>query len=101
VHLATGKVVQSRDVFRAEQLLDQPAGQHFAPGTDQNLPASTCMLFHRTTRCDGIYWFRLFPRPYWNTASLRDGRYRLQIRAWDVAGNTSKADTVVTLRNAV
>ncbi len=25
-----------------------PAGQHFAPGTEQNLPASGCVLYHRT-----------------------------------------------------
>ena len=99
VRLATGRVVLRREAFRAEQLLDQPAGQHFAPGTEQNLPASACMLFHRTMQCDGIYWFRLFPSPYWNTARLPDGRYRLRIRAWDVAGNMSFADTVVTLRN--
>jgi hypothetical protein len=57
------------------------------------------MLFHRTMRCDGVYWFRLFPAPYWDTRTLPDGRYRLRIRAWDVAGNMSFADTVVTLRN--
>ena len=83
-------------MFRAEQLLDQPAGQHFAPGTEQNLPANGCMLFHRTIRCDGVYWFRLFPLRYWDTGRLPDGRYRLRIRAWDVAGNMSKADAVVT-----
>jgi hypothetical protein len=99
VRLATGRVVLRREVFRAERMLDQPAGQHFAPGTEQNLPASGCMLFHRTMRCDGVYWFRLFPAPYWDTRTLPDGRYRLRIRAWDVAGNMSFADTVVTLRN--
>ena len=97
--LATGRVVERREVFRAEQLLDLPAGQHYAPGTEQNLPANSCILFHESSRCDGSYWFRLFPRPYWDTARLPDGRYRLRIRAWDVAGNMSKADTVVTLRN--
>jgi hypothetical protein len=101
VRVATGRVVRRREVFRAEQLLDQPAGQHFAPGTEQNLPASGCLLFHRTMRCDGIYWFRLFPRPYWDTTRLPDGRYRLRVRAWDVAGNMSKADTVVTIRNGI
>ena len=99
VRLPTGTVVYRRELFRSEQLLELPAGQHFAPGTEQNLPAGGCVLFHRTTRCDGIYWFRLFPRPYWNTARLPDGRYRLRIRSWDVAGNMSKADTIVTLRN--
>jgi hypothetical protein len=99
VRLATGRVVRRREAFVAEQVLDLPAGQHFAPGTEQNLPANGCLLFHRVKRCDGIYWFRLFPRPYWDTTRLPDGRYRLRIRAWDVAGNLSKADTTVTLRN--
>ena len=99
VRLATGRVVHRRELFRAEQLLELSAGQHFAPGTEQNLSAAGCMLFRPTSRCDGIYWFRLFPRPYWNTARLADGRYRLRVRAWDVAGNLKKADTVVTLRN--
>ena len=99
VRLATGRVVGHREVFRGEQLLDMPAGQHYAPGTEQNLPAGGCVLFHRSFRCDGVYWFRLFPRPYWDTTRLPNGRYRLRIRAWDVAGNMAKADTEVTLRN--
>jgi hypothetical protein len=81
-------------------MVTTPAGQHFAPGTEQNLPANACMRFHRTVACDGTYWFRLFPRPYWDTTRLPDGAYRLRVRAWDVVGNMSKADTVVTVRNA-
>jgi hypothetical protein len=56
---------------------------------------------HRTVRCDGIYWLRLFPRPYWQTARLPDGRYRLRVRVWDVAGNMAKADTQVRIANGV
>ena len=63
VDLARERVVVRREAFRAEQMLDQPAGQHFAPGTEQNLPANGCMLFHRSIPCDGDYWFRLFPTP--------------------------------------
>jgi hypothetical protein len=100
VRLATGRVVLRREVFRAEQVLDQPAGQHFAPGTDQNLPANGCLLFHASKRCDGVYWFRLVPRPYWDTTRHPDGRYRVRVRAWDVAGNLAKRDLVVTIRNA-
>lgn len=99
VQQATGKVVVDRDVFWAEQMLTMPAGQHFAPGTEQNLPANACMRFHATVACDGTYWFRLFPRPYWDTTRLPNGRYRLRVRAWDVAGNMSKADTDVTIKN--
>jgi hypothetical protein len=97
--LATGRVVRERDVFRSERMLDVRAGQHFAPGTEQNLPANACMRLHRTVRCDGIYWFRLFPAPYWDTTRLPNGRYRLRIRAWDAAGNAAAAVTDVTIRN--
>lgn len=99
VRVATRRIVHRRDVFWSEQLLDMPAGQHFAPGTDQNLPAFGCMLFHRRVPCDGTYWFRLFPRPYWDTTRLPNGRYFLRVRVWDVAGNVTKADRVVTIRN--
>jgi hypothetical protein len=95
----TGRVVRDGDVFRSEQMLELPAGQHYAPGTEQNLPANACMRLHRTVRCDGIYWFRLFPKPYWNTTRLANGRYTLGIRAWDVAGNEAKAFTEVTVAN--
>jgi hypothetical protein len=99
VELPGGRVVLNRDVFRAERSVYTPAGQHYAPGTDQNLPANACMAKHRTARCDGVYWFRLFPKPYLDTTTLPNGRYRLRILAWDVAGNESEADTAVTVRN--
>jgi hypothetical protein len=99
VSVASGRLVRRREVFRAEQLLDLPAGRHFAPGTEQNLPASGCMNVHHTLRCDGVYWFRLFPLRYWDTTRLSDGRYRLRVRAWDVAGNLSTAEVVVTIAN--
>ena len=99
--LATGRMVRRREVFRAEQLLGLPAGRHFAPGTEQNLPANGCMRLHRSVRCDGIYWFRLFPLRYWDTTRLPDGRYRLRVRAWDVAGNMAEAGIAVTIANGV
>jgi hypothetical protein len=99
VELSSGDVVLNRDVFRSERAVFTPAGQHFAPGTDQNLPANGCMATHRTANCDGVYWFRLFPKPYLDTTSLPNGRYHLRILAWDIAGNESEADTEVTIRN--
>jgi hypothetical protein len=99
VRVATAKVVHRRDVFWSERYLEQPAGQHFAPGTEQNLPANGCMSLHRSVRCDGVYWFRLFPRPYWDTTTLPNGRYRLYVRAWDVAGNEADAESEVTITN--
>lgn len=101
VQLATGRVIRRTEVFRAEQVLDLPAGRHFAPGTEQNLPANGCMSLHRSVGCDGIYWFRLFPLRYWDTTSLPDGRYRLRVRAWDIAGNVSTAGAAVTIANGV
>jgi hypothetical protein len=100
-HVGTGKTVRRREVFRAEQLPGLAAGRHYAPGTEQNLPASGCMNLHRSVRCDGVYWFRLFPLRYWDTTRLPDGRYRLRVRVWDVAGNVSSADVVVRIANGV
>ena len=98
VRLASGETVLQRDVFRSEEL-QLPAGQHYAPGTEQNLPASACMSRHRTVRCDGIYWFRLFPKPHWDTTRLPNGGYRLHVRVWDAAGNVADARPEVTISN--
>ena len=58
--LVTGRMVRRREAFRAEQVPELPASRHYAPGTEQNLPAAGCMLRHSTMSCDGTYWFRLF-----------------------------------------
>jgi len=101
VAMSTGRVVRRREVFRAEQILGLGAGRHFAPGTEQNLPANGCMRLHGSVRCDGVYWFRLFPLRYWDTTKLGDGRYRLEVRAWDVAGNVGEAEAVVRIANGL
>jgi hypothetical protein len=101
VDLTSGRVVRRREVFRAEKMLGLAAGRHFAPGTEQNLPANGCMRLHASVRCDGVYWFRLFPLRYWDTTALPDGRYRLVVRAWDVAGNLAEAESVVRIANGV
>jgi hypothetical protein len=95
----TGRVFHDREVFRAERMIDMPAGQHYAPGTEQNLPALGCMVDHARIRCQGIYWFRLFPRPYLDTTRLPNARYRISIRVWDAAGNATVDNTDVTIRN--
>jgi hypothetical protein len=99
--LSSGKVVRRREVFRAERFPGLAAGRHFAPGTAQNLPANGCMSRHASIRCDGVYWLRLFPLRYWDTTRLADGRYRLRVRAWDVAENVSHADVDVRVANGV
>jgi hypothetical protein len=100
VDARTDRMVRRREAFRAEQLLDQAPDRHFAPGTEQNLPANGCMQRHATLRCDGVYWFRLFPS-YWDTTRLPDGRYDVLVRAWDVAGNLGSASVGVTIANGV
>ena len=95
----TGRVFHDAEVFRSEQMLELPAGHHFAPGTEQNLSAGGCERRHRTLRCQGIYWFRLFPPPYLDTRRLPNGRYRISIRVWDAAGNADIDNTDVTIRN--
>jgi hypothetical protein len=94
-----GHIVLDREVFRNETAHTVPAGQHFAPGTEQNLPADGCMTLHRTVRCRGTYWFRVFPKPYWDTRNFANGRYRLRVAVRDAAGNESAAETVVTIAN--
>ena len=79
VHLGSGEVVDRHDVFRSAQYLDLPTSQHYAPGTEQNLPANACLRHHRTASCPGIYWFRVYPAPYWDTTRLANGRYRLRV----------------------
>jgi hypothetical protein len=98
--VARERIVRRRESFQAEQKLDQPAGRHFAPGTQQNLPAKGCVRRHESIRCDGIYWFRLFPSG-WDTTRLADGKYEVRVRAWDVAGNVSRSIVPVTIANGV
>jgi hypothetical protein len=95
----TGSVFHDVEVFRSEQMLELPAGQHYAPGTEQNLPAGACVRRHASIRCRGSYWFRLFPKPYLNTRQLPNGNYRISIRVWDVAGNARVDNTDVAVRN--
>jgi hypothetical protein len=95
-----GRLVRRREAFRAEQVLDQPAELHYAPGTQQNLPAKGCMRQPPGLPCDGIYWFRAFPRG-WDTRRHPDGRYRVRVRVWDVAGNRTEANVEVALDNGV
>jgi hypothetical protein len=92
------RVVLRRTVFIALTPPAFEAGQHYAPGTMQNLPANVC-LAGRGGPCDGVYWFRLFQRPYWDTTRLGNGRYVLVVRAWDLAGNRARKDVEIRIDN--
>lgn len=95
----TGRVFHDREVFRSEQILELSAGAHFAPGTEQNLSAGGCVRRHAALRCRGIYWFRLFPPPFLNTRQLPSGRYRISVRVWDAAGNSTVDNTDLGVSN--
>ena len=100
VDAASGRMVRRREAFRAEQVPDQPASLHFAPGTEQNLPAGGCVHRHEELTCHGVYWFRLFPKG-WDTTRHADGAYEVRVRAWDVAGNVASARVPVTIANGL
>jgi len=110
VRLEDGQTILDEDVFRADMTLGSEArnagrtplsfSNHYAPGTRQNLRAKTALRLGRSGR--GELWFRLFARPrspYWNTARVRNGPYRLTVRAWDVAGNRSEESLDVTVQS--
>ena len=70
------------------------------PGTKQNLRANTAVP--RGLPGQGELWFRLFARPrslYWDTRTVRNGPYRLMVKAWDVAGNRADASVDALVQN--
>ncbi len=110
VRLEDGKVVVDREVFRCDVTLGSearavgrspiPFSNHYAPGTKQNLRANTAVP--RGLPGQGELWFRLFARPrslYWDTTTVRNGPYRLTVRAWDVAGNRADASVDALVQN--
>lgn len=98
VERGSGRVVVRRTVYIAAHGIPVAPGQHYAPGTKQNHPAQPALRpgIHGA----GEYWFRLFQKPYWDTRRLRNGRYRLVVRAWDAAGNRARSDVEIAIRNA-
>jgi hypothetical protein len=91
------RIVLRRTVYIALTQPPIPAGQHYAPATKQNHPAQPAV--DRRIPGAGVYWFRLFQRPYWNTTRLPNGRYLLVVRAWDAAGNRTRSDVQIGIRN--
>lgn len=111
VRVRDGRRVLARDVFAGQTMLTDaglpsrrpriPFRVHYAPDTRQNLGAKPC-LDSGAASCAGRYWLRLFARPagaFWNTRAVRNGRYRLVVRAWDSAGNAAARAVTVAVRN--
>jgi hypothetical protein len=97
VHRPSRRLVLRRTVYIALQEPPITAGQHYAPGTKQNHPAQPAL--NRQIPGAGVYWFRLFQRPHWDTTRLPNGRYLLVVRAWDAAGNRGRSDIEIAIRN--
>ena len=103
-----GAVVHDRDVFVADALLNEPLfgptipfDFHYAPGMRQNISVARCLSLHPAD-CRGALWLRAFARPdgaYWDTTREWNGRYRLDVTAWDSVGNAATRSADVTIAN--
>jgi hypothetical protein len=67
----------------------------FAPGAAN--PGYACFAFHLRCIPNWVYWLAGGLTPPLPLASLRRGRYRLTVYAWDWAGNTSALDEPITV----
>jgi hypothetical protein len=110
-----GGTVVEQDVYRANTFLEAALplrglpvifDYHFAPGTSENTPAFECenhlYLDPGRPTCRGVYWLRLLARANgadWDTTRVDNGRYRIEVTAWDAAGNRAVRRVDVTVRN--
>jgi hypothetical protein len=107
VRARDGKVVLSRIVFDGRTFLyGMGFNGFYGMGTVQNLSARECYrvraLAHPPRECEGRYVLHVFARrgrPYWDTRTLANGSYRLQVRAWDARGNVAAKAVPVTIAN--
>lgn len=100
-----------RDVFRGDVALTLDRGRHggallfgslYAPGTSPALGAEACLATADGAGCQGTYSYRLFATStsrYWDTRFYRNGRYRVDITAWDAWGNATSKTVVVRVAN--
>jgi hypothetical protein len=112
--LPGGTGVLDEDVFRADAFLEAPLPRrglpvifdyHYAPGTSENTPAAECeskAFIPGRPGCRGVSWFRLFARSngaVWDTTRYANGRYRLDVTAWDASGNRTQRSVNIAIRN--
>ncbi len=98
----TGRTILARTAFEADQLPQTPYLDHYAPGTVETENMTECSAKHEPGACGGTYWFRplsRFRQEFWNTRGVRNGLYRVTVRAWDLAGNVGSLTVRVRVRN--
>jgi hypothetical protein len=98
----TGAVVLHRIAFQSDTIPETPYLVHYAPGTVKNSAMWECIAAPPGAHCGGQFWFRPLSQyrlEYWNTLRVRNGRYRVTVRAWDVKRNTAALTAIVTVAN--
>jgi hypothetical protein len=100
--VADQAIVWQRNVYQSDQLL---AGReflyaHFAARSRPSPPGFLCAQI--AGACDGRLFYHLIEsdnRYLWDTRSVRNGRYMLTIRAFDISGNMDERSVPLTVRN--
>lgn len=98
----TGRTILARTTFQADQLPQTPYLDHYAPGSVEVENMTECVAKHEPGACGGTYWFRplsRFRQEFWDTRTVRNGDYRVTVRAWDLAGNVGSLTVPVRVKN--
>ena len=98
----TGAIVLRRVSFQSDQLPQTPYLVHYAPGTVEDDNMLECVGPPQLARCAGVYWFRPFSRfhqEFWDTRRVANGRYRVAVFAFDLAGNVGSRSITVSVVN--
>lgn len=99
---ADGTPVLSRTEYQADQLLQTPYLDHYAPGTIEADNMQECVGPPPLSQCAGTYWLRPLSRlrqEFWDTRKVPNGSYAVTVTAWDVAGNANAMTTQVAVVN--
>ena len=100
--LATGRAILRRAAFQADQLPQTPYVVHYAPGTIEDENMKECVGPPQHAHCSGAYWFRPFTQfahGYWNTRTVPNGSYSVEVSAYDLAGNRGTRTETVVVKN--
>ncbi len=98
----SSKVVLRRVSFQVDQMPQTPYLVHYAPGTTEDDNMQECVGPPQLPKCDGVTWLRPFSRfreEFWDTRTVRNGRYLVTVVAGDIAGNRGSKAVTVTVKN--